>query len=307
MQTQRSRISAVLCLMVVGSALCVANTPRGTFEKTFPVTGTVDLGVLTHSGDVIVRKGAAGTVTVRGKIFVSNHWMNDDRKQDVQAIEQNPPVHQSGNHVQIDYVEYKNIAIDYEITVPADTAISTKSGSGDLTVEGTEGAIDLTTGSGDVKLHDIKADIKLHTGSGDVVADQLAGRLEAEAGGGDIRIEGLTGSNARLRTGSGDIEIRDVKAALAVETGSGNLTAEGTMTGEWELRTGSGDVRLRLPGQSNFELDATTSSGDVVSDRPVTMTIQGNMERAHKEVRGTVGTGGPRLTIHTGSGDVHIQ
>jgi DUF4097 and DUF4098 domain-containing protein YvlB len=307
MQTLRSRVSAVLSLVVIGSALCLANTPAGTFEKTFPVSGAVDLGVQTHSGDVTVRKGPAGTVSVRAKIFVSNHRTSDESKQDVQAIEQNPPVHQSGNHIQVDYVEYKNIAIDYEITVPADTAVSTKSGSGDLSVAGTEGAVDLSTGSGDVKLRDIKADIKLHTGSGDIVADQLTGRFEAEAGSGDISIEGLTASDARVRTGSGDVQIRDVKAPLAVETGSGNLTAEGTMTGAWELRTGSGDVELRLPGQSNFELEASTSSGSVVSDRPVTMTIQGDMERAHKEVRGSVGAGGPRLTVHTGSGDVHIQ
>jgi hypothetical protein len=307
MQNLPFRINTIFLLILAGSALCAASTPRGAFEKTYQVAGAVDLKVFTHSGDVTVRKGAAGTVSVKGKIFVNNHWMKDDRQQDVQAIEQNPPVHQSGNNVEIDYVEVKNITINYEITVPAETTVMTKSGSGDLIVEGTEGPVDLTTGSGDVKLRDIKADVKLHTGSGDVVADQLVGRLDAEAGSGDIRITGLNGSNARLRTGSGDIEIRDVTAPLAVQTGSGHVTAEGAMAGAWELRTGSGDVRLSLPTQANFELDAATSSGSVVVDHPVTMTVQGNLEHARKNVRGTVGTGGPLLTIHTGSGDVHIQ
>ncbi|HEX4486683.1 MAG TPA: DUF4097 family beta strand repeat-containing protein [Terriglobales bacterium] len=307
MQSLRSRISIVFSVILMGSALCAASTPRGTFEKSYPVTGAVDLKIFTHSGDVAVRKGPAGTVSVKGKIFVNDRWRKDDWQQDVHAIEQNPPIHQSGNNLQIDYVEVKNIAIDYEITVPADTTLTTKSGSGDLVVEGVEHPVDLITGSGDVKLRDIKADVKLHTGSGDVIADQIAGRFDFEAGSGDIRIAGLSGSDARLRTGSGDIEIRDLNAPLSVETGSGNLTAEGTMAGAWELRTGSGDVRLRLAGQPNFELDASTSSGEVVVDHPVTMTVQGNLEHARKNVRGTVGTGGPRLTVHTGSGDVHIQ
>ena len=307
MQSLRFRLSMVASLIVVGSALCAASTPQGTFEKTYQVNGGVDLKVFTHSGDISVRKGPAGTVSVKGKIFVGNRWMEGDRQRDVSVIEQNPPVHQSGNNVQVDYVEVKNVAVAYEIMVPADTTVQTKSGSGDQVVEGTESSVDLTTGSGDVRLRDIKGNVQLHTGSGDVEAEQLTGRLEAEAGSGDIRLTGVSGGDARVRTGSGDIEIRDVNASLSVQTGSGNLTAEGAMAGAWELRTGSGNIQLRLPSQANFELDATTSSGSVVVDHPVTMTVQGNLEHAHKNVRGTVGTGGPLLTIHTGSGDVRIE
>jgi hypothetical protein len=307
MPSLRSRLIAVVFLTVVGSAWCSASTPQGTFDKSYQVTGPVDLQVFTHSGDITVRKGPAGTVSVKGKIFVGNRWVEGDRKQDVTALELNPPIHQSGNSIQIDYVELKNIAIDYEITVPANTSVRTKSGSGDQTVEGTEASVDVATGSGDVRLRDIKGTVQLHTGSGDVEADHLTGALQAEAGSGNMRLSELSGGDDRVRTGSGDIEIRDVTAPLAVQTGSGDLRAEGTMAGPWDLRTGSGDIELRLPSQSNFELDATTSSGSIVVDRPLTMTVQGNLEHAHKNVRGTVGSGGPQLTIHTGSGDVHIQ
>ncbi len=33
-------------------------------------------------------------------------------------IEQNPPIRQEGNSIHIEYVEMKNISVDYEITVP---------------------------------------------------------------------------------------------------------------------------------------------------------------------------------------------
>jgi DUF4097 and DUF4098 domain-containing protein YvlB len=307
MQSLRSRLIAVVSLVVVTSALSSAATPQGTFDRSYPVSGTVDLQVFTHSGDISVHKGPDLTVSIKGKIFVGNRWVEGDRKQQVAALEQNPPIRQTGNSILVDYVQLKNIAIDYEITVPANTIVKTKSGSGDQTVEGTEGAVDVATGSGDVRLRDIKGNMQLRTGSGDVEADHLTGALQAEAGSGNMRLADLRGGDDRLRTGSGDIEIREVNASLAVQTGSGDLRAEGVMAGPWELRTGSGDIELRLPSQANFELDATTSSGSVVVDHPLTMTVQGNLEHSHKNVRGTVGSGGLRLAIHTGSGDVHIQ
>jgi DUF4097 and DUF4098 domain-containing protein YvlB len=307
MQSLQSRFVVMAGVLVIASGLCSASTPQGTFDKSYQVSGPVDLEVFTHSGDIAVRKGPAGTVSVKGRIFVGNRWMEGSRKQDISTLEQNPPIHQTGNKIQIDYVELKNIAIDYEITVPADTVVKTKSGSGDQVVEGTEGNVDVSTGSGDVRLRDIKGAVLLHTGSGDIEANHLTGPVEAEAGSGDMRLMELSGGDERIRTGSGDIEIRDVNAPLMVQTGSGNLRADGVMAGAWELRTGSGDVQLHLPTQASFELDATTSSGSVVVDHPVTMTVQGNLEHAHKDIKGTVGSGGPRLTVHTGSGDVHIE
>ena len=307
MQTLRSRCSAVFSLLVIGGALCAAETPRGSFEKTYQVNAPVDLQVFTHSGDISVHKGSSGTVVVKGKIYVGNRWMEGGREAEVRNLEQNPPVHQTGNSIRADYVELKNISISYDITVPAETTVATKSGSGDQVIEGIERPVDISTGSGDVRLHDIKANVQMHTGSGDVEAEELNGRLQAEAGSGNIHLTKISGGDARVQTGSGDIEIRDVNAALEVQTGSGDVTADGAMTGAWDLRTGSGDVQIRLPNQAGFELQATTSSGTVVVDRPITMTIQGNLEHAQKNVRGTVGSGGPRLTLHTGSGDVHIQ
>lgn len=304
---QRLRWLAVMSLMVVASAFCAASTPRGSFEKTYQVNGSVDLQVLTHSGDISVHAGPAGTVSVKGKIYVGNHWMEGDRQQDVSGLEQNPPIRQTGNSIQIDYIEMKNISINYDITVPADTQVKTKSASGDQVIVGTAGTAEVNTGSGDVRVRDIKANVQLRTGSGDVEADQLTGQLQAEAGSGNIRLSKISGGEARVQTGSGDIEIRDVNAPLTVQTGSGDLVAEGAMTGAWDLKTGSGDIQIGLPGEAGFELEATTSSGSVVVDRPITMTIQGNLEHAQKNVRGTVGAGGPRLTVHTGSGDVHIQ
>src|SRR5271167_636259 len=98
-------LAIALAVCFSTTAAFASSTPQGTFERTLQVTGPVDLEVLTRSGDVTVRSGPAGSVSIRGKIFVSDHWLRGERKADVTAIEQNPPVRQQGNSIHIDYVE----------------------------------------------------------------------------------------------------------------------------------------------------------------------------------------------------------
>src|SRR5258708_6652713 len=98
-------LSLMIALVVLFvSTVALASTPQGTFERTLQVSGPVDLEVLTHSGDVTVRSGSSGSVVIRGKIFVGDHWLMGRRESDVHSIEQNPPIRQEGNRVHIDYV-----------------------------------------------------------------------------------------------------------------------------------------------------------------------------------------------------------
>src|ERR1700733_11920695 len=109
------RISPFLFLcavvMLLTSALAFAPPPQGTFEKSFQVTGPVDLEVLTRSGDITIRTGPAGSVFIRGKIFVGDHWLMGRRQGDVDAIQQHPPLRQEGNSIHIDYVKPRVISV----------------------------------------------------------------------------------------------------------------------------------------------------------------------------------------------------
>src|ERR1700730_15559793 len=146
------RSLAVALILLLASVLAAASTPQGHFEKTFQVTGPVDLEVQTRSGDITVRTGPAGSVSIRGKIFVGDRWLMGSRHADVSDIEQHPPLRQDGNSIHIDYVNVRDISVDYEITVPEDATIRTRSGSGDQIIEGTRGNADLQSGSGNIKI-----------------------------------------------------------------------------------------------------------------------------------------------------------
>jgi hypothetical protein len=302
-----ARFAGLVIALAVFSTAVFASTPQGTFERTLQVTGTVNLEVLTHSGDVTVRSGPAGSVSIRGKIFVSDRWLRGERKSDVTAIEQNPPVRQDGNSIHIDYVDARDISVDYEITVPADTTLRAHTGSGDQTIEGLHGNADLQSGSGDLKLARLTGDLHLQTGSGDVRALEISGPVRGGTGSGDVVVEETGAGDIDLHTGSGNITARGVQGAFRAEAGSGDITAEGTQSGSWDIKTGSGNVHVRLPNNAAFEARISTSSGTVDIDAPVEMTVQGRVQETRKSINGKVRGGGPLLAVRTGSGDIHIK
>ena len=307
--SSRSSIAMFVIALVVlftTTAVFASSTPQGTFEKTLSVSGPVDLEVLTRSGDVTVRAGSSGSVVIRGKIYVGDHWLMGGREADVHQIEQNPPIRQDGNNIHIEYVEMKNISVNYEITVPADTTIRSHTGSGDELIEGTHGNLDVQTGSGDVKLDNLTGELRLQTGSGNIRARQVAGAVKGGTGSGDVEIEETGAGDIDLHTGSGNITARGVQGGFHGETGSGDITAEGTQSGSWEIHTGSGNVHVRPPANAAFDADISTSSGTVDVGAPVEMTVQGRLGESRKQIRGKVRGGGPLLRVRTGSGDISI-
>src|SRR6202142_3489966 len=162
-------------VFIMATSLAGFASVIGTFDRSFQVNGNVDLEVLTRSGDITVRNGSAGTVSIHAKIHSGNSWFGSDHKADVQELQTNPPIRQNGNSIRIDYVNINNISVDYEITVPENTAIRAHTGSGDQNIEGLKGNVELESGSGDLKLARLTGDMHFQTGSGNVKGHELAG------------------------------------------------------------------------------------------------------------------------------------
>ncbi len=264
---------------------------KGTFERTLKVRGPVNLEITTNSGDVTVVSGDDSEVHIKGTIHVNQGWIfgNSDSEARIRAIQRNPPIDQNGDHIEIsppkDEALARHVSIDYQVTVPSRTQLTSKSGSGDLAVRGILGPVNASTGSGDLKLAELRGDVHIRTGSGD----------------GDF--SNLSGGHVVIESGSGDMQFRDIRAELHVRTGSGDVKAQGEPTGEWILSTGSGDVTLNLPGTGGFDLDASTDSGDIDTNLPI--TIQG--KAGGKELTGQVRGGGHMIRLRTGSGDIRID
>ncbi len=294
-------------IFVMASSLAGFGSVIGTFDRSFQVTGNVDLEVLTRSGDITVRNGAAGTVSFHAKIHSGNSWFGGDRQEEVQELQSHPPIRQNGNSIRVDYVNMHNISIDYEITVPENTALRAHTGSGDQLVEGLKGNVELESGSGDLKLARLVGDMRFQTGSGNIRGRELSGPARMKAGSGDIDIEESGAGDIEIRTGSGNITVDGINGGFHAEAGSGDIHGKGSPKNLWSIRTGSGNVNLQVPSEAAFDVDISSSSGSVTLGHPVNTTVQGRIQESRKSVVGKVRGGGPMVSVHTGSGDVQVN
>ena len=313
-------IVALACLPALAAA-------TGHFDRTLKVSGQVDLDVMTGSGNITVHTGNNDSVVVSAKIRASNSWLwgGGDAEERIRRIEQNPPIQQQGSIIHIGHTAdrdlFRNISIDYDLIVPAQTRLTSQSGSGDQTINGVQLPLTAKTGSGNISVDNLGADAKISSGSGDLKIGSVKGMLNASAGSGNIRGEGVAGEisastgsgdvdlrqvaagNVKVDTGSGNIKLHGIKGGLRAQAGSGDIQADGEPTGDWRLSAGSGNITLKLTSQSSFNIDARTSSGSLKVSRPVTM--QGTMSR--NRIQGKVGNGGPLLDLHTGSGNIYVD
>ncbi len=145
--------------------------------------------------------------------------------------------------------------------------------------------------------------LEVKTGSGSIDALAVGGAITASAGSGQIEVEQSGTGDVSIHSGSGAVRVRGVRGGLSVSTSSGSIRAQGEMVRDWILEASSGGITVELPPEASFELDASTGSGSIDSERPVSVT--GRISK--KALRGAVGSGGPRLEIETSSGSIVIR
>ncbi len=132
-------------------------------------------------------------------------------------------------------------------------------------------------------------DLSLETNNGGITVTDVRGELVLETANGGISLDGVAG-NVRGRTTNGGVD-----ATLTGDTWDG----EGL-----ELKTTNGGVRLRVPDDYSARLETSTVNGGVDIDFPV--TVQGLVNN-RREIRGTIGSGGPPLRVATTNGGVQIR
>jgi len=279
---RNSALAAAIAVLIPAAALAA----DGTFDKTLHTTGQVMLTVSTGSGYVHVTPGSSSEVHIVGHVHANGWGFNASADDRVKQVVNNPPIDQSGNIITIGRHQdwMRNVSIDYDVTAPKGTQLEANSGSGDL------------------RLQDLGGPLKANTGSGSIEASGFSGRVQLQTGSGDVRGQLQSANDVKATTGSGSIHLQGVEGALFAETGSGDIEIGGHPGSDWKVETGSGSVTLSVGG-AHFTLDASTGSGSVHSDPPITM--HGSIERHH--VQGDINGGGPTVRVETGSGDVRIH
>jgi DUF4097 and DUF4098 domain-containing protein YvlB len=226
-------------------------------------------------------KGSFRLSNVNGEVTIST-WK--EAKVEIKAVKKTRKDAENLQKVQIEvresadavsvetvYPKHDNtgVSVDYTVRVPEGVRLedaNTVNGSVNLT--GPFSTATATTVNGRVHVENASGNLKFETTNGDVEAVNIAGQVTAETtnGGIELDLSGVTG---------------DVRAQ----------TVNGSITLKW----GAAEVK--------GEIDAETTNGSIDVGFPITLQ---SLEKTRHHLRGRIGTGGPRISLETVNGSIHL-
>lgn len=168
------------------------------------------------------------------------------------------------------------------VHVPTGTEVVIGSGSGDVVLAGSLGAVSVTTASGDVEAEEV-ASIDARTASGKLTVETSHGSVRLKTKSARVRVGRADGA-VWIAAVSGQVKIGEAGDAVSIKTVSGNI--EALITGrapvnveaisaririrvrdgvrpDVQLRTMSGKKRIECATGDDFVLTARTISGNI--------------------------------------------
>jgi DUF4097 and DUF4098 domain-containing protein YvlB len=262
-------------------------------EKTFTVSGQVQLALSTFDG----------SIEVRG-------W---DRNEVVVGVEKVGPDQQTAERIQVKATQVGSaITIDVPkpsplertgmrrtpsanlvVSVPLNTAVMARSGDGSISIRRVNGSMDLDTGDGSIRVEEVAGALIARTGDGNVDGRKLDGQAEVHTGDGAVSLDGvLTGVKVETRDGGVEVTARP-----------GSRTDS-----DWDVTTGDGSIQVEVPEGFGAEVDARTGDGRVRVDSITDTAGAKNDERDDRDsAAGRLGSGGKALRLRTSSGSITVK
>lgn len=288
------------------------------FNRTVRIGRAGSLELSNVAGDITVTGGSGEEVRIEAiKRVRSRDESNARSLLDELRIE----VTELSNRVEVRTLYPRNRrnysgSVDFTVSVPTGASATLRSVSGDVRVTNVRGELRAESISGEVITSGATRLSLVKSVSGDIeVTDAAAeGEVTVSSVSGTVMARGLKARSLDLGSVSGDVVLTNVTADRAtVKTVSGNVEYAGPLarSGRYEMTAHSGNVRLAVSGTTGFEVEATTFSGDVRSDFPLTLRAGideggGRRGRMNRSIRGSYGDASAIVTLKSFSGDIVI-
>lgn len=346
----RSMLCASLCVIVAAPAASAPPDERQTSLRTKPTvkvreawreryqssrqgpevterfSRTVRLGrngafeIANVAGNITVTGGGGDEVRIEAVKRVRHR---DDSEAKAQLESLRIEIVELSNRVEVRTVyprQMRSISavVDYTINLPSGATTSIRTVSGDVRVTNVRGELRAESVSGNVVtsgatrlslVKSVSGDVEVNDGSAEseVTVNTVSGNLSAR---------GLKARSIDLGSVSGDVLLTNVECERAdVKSVSGNIEYSGSLArnGRYQMKSHSGLLRLAIGGNTGFELEATTFSGNVRSDIPLTLRTgenpargDGRRFRMSRAIRGSFGDASAIVTLQSFSGDITV-
>lgn len=266
-------------------------------QKTFEVSGPVELEVRLAAGEITIDPSLEGRV----EIELIAHDEESQRAIDEARVELQE--HSGRPHVLVDVplrrggfsfgLVFGRNGITCRVRCPEGSLVDVRSKSADLVARGSIGGLTVQTASGDVQVERVLGGVNMKSASGDLQAREVAGGSSIQTASGDVEVEVARGP-VSVTAVSGDVTIGAAYDNVSARTVSGDQNHSAVMSGNVEAHSVSGDIRIGVRRGSRVFLDCNTVSGDTSSDLDVTPEAPAG--------------GGPLVEIRakTISGDIRI-
>jgi DUF4097 and DUF4098 domain-containing protein YvlB len=146
--------------------------------------------------------------------------------------------------------------------------------------------------------------IEVETVSGDLDIRRLKlSGLDFKSLSGNINTESVIADMLDIETASGTAVLKDTRANIKIDSISGQVNAIFvTLEGDINIKTISGKAEIELPGNSAFDFEFGSVSGNIKNEFPADIKLINN-----RKIEGSVGNGANRIIISTTSGDISIK
>lgn len=283
-------------------------------SRTFKVTDGATFVLSNLSGDVSVKVAPGNEIRVDATKYARGG--EADAKQQLAETTIQFDEHANRVEVRVDRTRggrHMRVAVDFAVTVPPATSVEVRSVSGDISVNDVKGEVTVEAVSGDITASNLARAASIKTVSGDVALSNSAteGRLGVNSVSGDVVLKMVKAQTLEAASVSGDVKWAEggcERATFSSVSGDIDVAAALAKGGRYALKTHSGNVRLALDGKVGFALEASTFSGSVTADFPITLKGLEEGERGwgprNKNVTGIYGDGSAAIEVSSFSGNV---
>ncbi|HET7695935.1 MAG TPA: DUF4097 family beta strand repeat-containing protein [Vicinamibacterales bacterium] len=278
------------------------------------------LGLGNIAGDITVTRGGGSDATVEIVKTARGRDQGDAREQ-LQLVQVEVTERAGRTDVRTRYPSDAgrnnrrnfSVSVAYNVTAPAGTRLSIESISGNVKIADIKGDVSANTVSGDVRISGAAriSAAKSISGTVEITDAQTDGALESGSVSGDVILRRVTARRVEASTVSGSIKLEELQCdRVDASSTSGSVVFAGALArgGRYELNSFSGEIRLMLSGNTGFEIDANSFSGNIVhTDLQITIRGGGEGNRRRRELSGTFGDGSAMLDLTTFSGSIVLS